>query len=162
MTNDSGNNSPQAEGKRKRVIIILAAMILAVAGAGGTFLLLGGSERAAVTEEVIEEDQSVIYISLDKPFIFNVAGDKRQRLVQVTVQLMVRGAANEALAREHLPLVEHSLLSAFSAATVEQLRTSRGQLEIRNLAANAVKKSMEKVTGTPVVERVLFTGFVMQ
>lgn len=152
-------------GKKKLIIIIVAAVLLLGGGAGAFFFLMGG-ESAPQEDIVIEEPEPVnlqaIYVTLPQPFVFNVTGDMQQRLVQVNVQLLVRGDQNETLAKQNLPLVEHSLLTTFGAATVEQLRTPQGQVEVRKQAVDTVQAAMEKVTGKTVVERVLFTGFVMQ
>ncbi|EOD80184.1 flagellar basal body-associated protein FliL [Grimontia sp. AD028] len=152
-------------GKKKLIIIIVAAVLLLGGGAGAFFFLMGG-ESAPQEDIVIEEPEPVnlqaIYVTLPQPFVFNVTGDMQQRLVQVKVQLLVRGDQNETLAKQNLPLVEHSLLTTFGAATVEQLRTPQGQVEVRKQAVDTVQAAMEKVTGKTVVERVLFTGFVMQ
>ncbi|NGN98534.1 flagellar basal body-associated protein FliL [Grimontia sp. S25] len=152
-------------GKKKLIIIIVAAVLLLGGGAGAFFFLMGG-DSAPQEDIVIEEPEPVnlqaIYVTLPQPFVFNVTGDMQQRLVQVKVQLLVRGDQNETLAKQNLPLVEHSLLTTFGAATVEQLRTPQGQVEVRKQAVDTVQAAMEKVTGKTVVERVLFTGFVMQ
>lgn len=154
-------------GKMKLIIMIVLALVLLLAGAGGAFLFLSGAETKAPQEDIVLEEAEpvnlqAIYVILAQPFVFNVTGDSQQRLVQVKVQLLVRGDKNEALAKENLPLVEHSMLTTFGGATIEQLRTPQGQIELRRQALDAVQAAMEKVTGKPVVERVLFTGFVMQ
>ncbi|MCC4797797.1 flagellar basal body-associated protein FliL [Enterovibrio norvegicus] len=153
-------------GKKKLIIIIVAALLLFGGGGGAAFFLMSGGDSASQEDIVIEEPEPVslqaIYVTLPQPFVFNVTGDMQQRLVQVKVQLMVRGDSNEVMAKQNLPLVEHSLLTTFGAATVEQLRTPQGQLEVRKQAVDTVQAAMEKVTGKTVVERVLFTGFVMQ
>lgn len=154
-------------GKGKLLIIIVAVVILLVGGGVGAFLFLSGGQSAS-KEDIVLEDVSApvnlqaIYVTLPQPFVFNVTGDSQQRLVQIKTQLMVRGEENEALAKENLPLIEHSLLTTFSAATVEQLRTAQGQDGLRKQSLDAVQAALDKVTGKPVVERVLFTGFVMQ
>ncbi|MBE1274722.1 flagellar basal body-associated protein FliL [Enterovibrio baiacu] len=153
-------------GKKKLIIIIVAALLLLGGGGGAAFFIMSGGDEPSQEDIVIEEPDPVslqaIYVTLPQPFVFNVTGDMQQRLVQVKVQLMVRGDSNEVMAKQNLPLVEHSLLTTFGAATVEQLRTPQGQLEVRKQAVDTVQAAMEKVTGKTVVERVLFTGFVMQ
>ncbi len=91
------------------------------------------AQEAEVAEAAPQTQPTTVgpayYVILPQPFIFNVTGDKRDRLVQVKVQLMVRGDSNESTASQHIPLIESTLLQSFGAATVEQLRTpewSRG------------------------------------
>ncbi|OOF23948.1 MULTISPECIES: flagellar basal body-associated protein FliL [Salinivibrio] len=163
MADDNNPEAPEG-GKKKLIIIIAAAVLLLLVVGGAAFFFLSGGDDSQ--DDIVLEEQAMslpaIYVTLPRPFVFNVTGDEQQRLVQVKAQLLVRGNEMEALAKENLPLVEHALLNTFGAATAEQLRTPQGQLEVRRQAAENVRAALIKVTGEPVVERVLFTGFVMQ
>ncbi|KHT47161.1 flagellar basal body-associated protein FliL [Vibrio sp. 16] len=154
------------KGKGKLIIIIVAVVVLLLGGGGAAFFLMGSDEEAAaeesVEQEVVVSTEPVAYVNIAQPFIFNVTGDKRDRLVQIKVQLMVRGSENENLARYHSPLVESSLLSTFASATVEQLRSANGRVELREKATEDIKASLTRAVGQPVIERVLFTDFVIQ
>ena len=99
---------------------------------------------------------------MPRPFIFNVPGYGRDRLVQIKVQLLVRGAENDTSARKHIPLIEDTLLTVFSNSNAEKLATRIGKDELRTLAQEAVQKALEPIVGQPVIEKVLFIGFVMQ
>ncbi|UXI00577.1 flagellar basal body-associated protein FliL [Photobacterium sp. TY1-4] len=155
-------------GKKKLIIIIALVVLLLGGGAGAWFFLMGDEEPEAETAAALPQVQQpaqvgpAYYVILPQPFIFNVTGDKRDRLVQVKVQLMVRGDDNESQANQHIPLIESTLLQTFGAATVEQLRTPTGRADLRQQALASVQDAMVKVSGQKVVERVLFTGFVMQ
>ncbi len=107
-------------------------------------------------------DSPISYVNLAQPFVFNVTGDSRDRLVKIKTQLMVRGAENEQLARYHSPLIESALLSTFASATVEQLRSPRGRIELRDRASDDIKAALNAAVGMPVIEKVLFTDFVIQ
>ncbi|MGR5542251.1 flagellar basal body-associated FliL family protein, partial [Vibrio campbellii] len=69
---------------------------------------------------------------------------------------------NEELARYHSPLIESSLINTFASSTAEQLRTPNGRVELRDKASDDVKASLSQAVGQPVIERVLFTDFVIQ
>ncbi|WP_234418518.1 flagellar basal body-associated protein FliL [Dongshaea marina] len=149
------------------IIIIAVVVILVGGGAAAWFLLFSGSDsgEAVQTEEVVEEpitSSEAVYVGMPRPFVFNVAGTPRDRLVQIKVQLLVRGTENEAFAKQHVPLIEGTLLRVFSAETAAQLETLQGKDQLRQKSLDEVRKSLEKLTGVPVVEKVLFTGFVMQ
>ena len=103
-----------------------------------------------------------MYVVLPRPFVFNVAAKPRYRLVQIKVALMVRGTANEALAKLHTPLVEGAMFRVFAASTTQQLETVDGRNKLRRDALAAVRQALHEVTQQDVVEQVLFTGFVMQ
>ncbi|AQP35641.1 MULTISPECIES: flagellar basal body-associated protein FliL [Vibrio] len=155
------------KGKKKLLIIIIAAVVLLLGGGGAAFFLMSGDEGEATSEQAPAAQQAlptdpVAYVNIAQPFVFNVTGDKKDRLVQIKVQLMVRGSENESLARYHSPLVESSLLATFASATVEQLRSPTGRIELRDKATDDIKAALTKAVGQPVIEKVLFTDFVMQ
>ncbi|AOY47810.1 TPA: flagellar basal body-associated protein FliL [Vibrio cholerae] len=163
---DLGTEAPK--GKKKLLIIIIAAVVLLAGGGGAAFFMMGsGDDEAAAdaelkTEQVAAPTDPVSYVNIAQPFVFNVTGDAKDRLVQIKVQLMVRGSENENLARYHSPLVESSLLATFASATVEQLRTPNGRIELRDKATDDIKAALNQAVGKPVIEKVLFTDFVMQ
>jgi flagellar FliL protein len=156
------------KGKSKLLIIIIAAVVLLGGGGGAAFFLMGSDEPSmengadTKAQTVQTPEDPIRYVSIPQPFVFNVTGDKRDRLVQIKVQLMVRGTKNEELARYHTPLVESSLLSTFASATVDQLRSPTGRTELRNKATEDIRSALNRAVGNPIIERVLFTDFVMQ
>ncbi|MEC6880834.1 flagellar basal body-associated protein FliL [Photobacterium piscicola] len=156
-----------AGNRKKTIIISLVILLVSVVIGGGIWFFTAPSAEAKAAEVGSTSTQSPLkmsayYIVLPEPFIFNVSGKERDRVVQIKVQLMVRGEQNEALAKKHVPLVESVLLQTFAAATVEQLRQPQGREQLRQQALTTVQATMNKMTNMPVVERVLFTGFVMQ
>ncbi|OBU14789.1 flagellar basal body-associated protein FliL [Photobacterium aquimaris] len=156
-------------GKRKKITVISVVSIMVAAMIAGAVWLYSSvsiasqtTVESSATSTAAPLQMSAYYIVLPEPFIFNVIGKERDRLVQIKVQLMVRGETNEGLANKHIPLIESRLLQTFSATTVEQLRQPLGREQLRQQALTALQATMNKMTDMPVVERVLFTGFVMQ
>lgn len=161
-------------GKTKLLIIGVVLLLLIGGGVGGWLLWSGGDDKAQAKGEGGGEAQSeqaqaeakaakmAMYVVLPRPFVFNVAAKPRYRLVQIKVALMVRGTANEALAKLHTPLVEGAMFRVFAAATTQQLETVDGRNKLRRDALAAVRQALHEVTQQDVVEQVLFTGFVMQ
>lgn len=176
MADDAAENAASSGGKGKKLIIAIVAIVILLAGGGGAFLMLSGSDEAtavadeeqdAVTEEVAEESEEAeigdaYYVGMPRPFVFNVSGYDRDRLVQIKVQLLVRGPDNDTTARKHIPLIEDTLLTVFSSSTAEKLATRVGKDELRTQSQNAVQKALEPIAGSSVIEKVLFIGFVMQ
>ncbi|MFM2482639.1 flagellar basal body-associated protein FliL [Celerinatantimonas sp. YJH-8] len=157
-------------GKKKLLIIIILAVVILLGGGGAAyfFLFSGGDEAQAekaaqtTTTEKAPIKEPALYVGMPRPFVFNVTGGQRDRLVQIKVQLLVRGNENEDLAKKNIPLIEGTLLRTFSAATVDQLSTPQGKDQIRDQALSDSRKALKDLTGKSVIERVLFTGFVMQ
>jgi flagellar FliL protein len=160
--------------KRKMIIIIIAVVVLLLAAGGGAFFLMGdsveamGEQSTQMTDDTEgggatgENTGTALYVAMPRPFIFNVPGSARDRLVEIRVQLMVRGSDHEEKVKIHIPHVEGTLLSVFSAANADVLVTEAGKITIRDSALKAVQNKMQEITGNQMVEQVLFTGFVMQ
>ncbi|GAW98053.1 flagellar basal body-associated protein FliL [Colwellia marinimaniae] len=59
-------------------------------------------------------------------------------------------------------MIEDALLTTFSSADVQNLTSLAGKDEMRQLALLNVQNTLQTVTGRKIVEKVLFTGFVIQ
>ncbi|MHA2828381.1 flagellar basal body-associated protein FliL [Vibrio harveyi] len=166
MAEEQLQGADAPKGKSKLLIIIIAVVVLLVGGGAAAFFLMGSDEPAQAEQtdqtQVQTAAEPIAYVNIAQPFIFNVTGDRRDRLVQIKAQLMVRGSENEQLARYHSPLIESSLLSTFASATVEQLRSPTGRVELRDRASDDIKAALNAAVGKPVIEKVLFTDFVIQ
>ena len=163
------------KSKKKLIIIILAVLVI-VGGAAGYFFMSGSGasvesldEETAISTDAASAEPtdsaeigSALYVAMPRPFVFNVPGSSRDRIVQIKVQLLVRGEVNEETAKKHIPLIEGTLLSVFSTTTADELSTSSGKETLRFSALEKVQKALMDVEGSKVIERVLFTGFVMQ
>lgn len=169
----AGKEADVSAGKNKKFILIGAIVAVLMAGGGAAFFLLGDSEpeaTAAVSEEASSPAQSgdaankgsALYVTMPRPFIFNVPGATKDRLVQIKTQLLVRGTENEEKAKVHIPLIESTLLRAFSTSNAEQLITVDGKEELKKKSLREVREALKGIVGAEVVEDVLFTSFVMQ
>ena len=114
--------------KGKMMLIIIIAVVLLGGGAAAYFLLFAGGDEPAA-EQLAETDAAAaaasapasaagkaemgtaLYVAMPRPFVLT-CGRRRDRLVQIKVQLLVRGSDNEELAKTHIPLIEGTLLQA--------------------------------------------------
>ncbi|MBQ4831781.1 flagellar basal body-associated protein FliL [Pseudoalteromonas sp. MMG010] len=162
---------------KKKLIIIIAVVVLLAAGIGGYFLMSDSDTPAETLDDestLTESSENVaaqgdgaqigsaIYVAMPRPFVFNVPGASRDRIVQIKVQLLVRGNENEETTKKHIPLIEGTLLSVFSTTTADELSTTIGKETLRFAALEKVQSALNEVEGSKIIERVLFTGFVMQ
>lgn len=168
----------EESGGKGKLIIIIAIVVVLLAGGAAAYFLLGSSDEPIAEEGMgIPEAQSeeedanemasakvgtALYVAMPRPFVFNVPGSGRDRLVQIKVQLMVRGSDNEETAKMHVPMIEGTLLTVFSSANADDLVTEAGKTALRDQSVREVQKAMQELVGDQVVEEVLFTGFVMQ
>jgi flagellar FliL protein len=162
--------------KNKLIVIIIAVVVVLIVGGGAAYYFLMPDDASTVPmvegEPMVQGEEGVasalvktstaLYVAMPRPFVFNVHGSTRDRLVEIKVQLMMRGSDNEEQAKMHIPLIEGSLLKTFSTANADDLVTKAGKIAIRDNALREVQKTMLDVSGNKTVEEVLFTGFVMQ
>lgn len=174
MAADKDLEIGEGAAKKKKLIIIGGAALLLVVIAVVAVLMMSGDSDAPVAEEAAVAETaavdpnaapskgSALYVSMPRPFIFNVPGATKDRLVQIKVQLLVRGSGNEESAKVHIPLIESTLLRTFSTSNAEELITVEGKENLKKKALKEVQEALIGVAGSEVVEEVLFTGFVMQ
>jgi flagellar FliL protein len=163
--------------KKKMLIIIVAVVVLLGAAGGGYFFFMAGDDvsqeqldaaldsesgKAEGVEQQGAKMGSALYVPMPRPFRFNVPGAARDRFVEIRVQLLVRGGENEENTKMHVPLIESTLLGVFSQANADDLSTSAGKESLKQQSLAAVQKIMTDVEGNKTIEKVLFTGFVMQ
>lgn len=169
-------------GKKKKLIIIIIAVVVLLGGGGGAYFFLMGDDSSATAEQADSASEgessadasksgaqgqsaqvgTALYVPMPRPFRFNVPGAGRDRFVEIRVQLLVRGETNEENAKMHIPLIESTLLNVFSQANADDLATSVGKETLKEQSLAAVKLVMQDLEGDETVEKVLFTGFVMQ
>jgi len=161
---DGENAAPKS--KKKLIIIIVAVVVLLAAGGGGAFFMLSGddaaSDETAVEATTETTEKGANYVPMPRPFVFNVLEGKRDRTVQIKVQLMVNTKSSEDIIRKHIPLLESTLVSVFGAATIEQLRSPEGKNELRQKALEELNAATAMVEQSALIHTVLFTGFVLQ
>lgn len=161
-------------GKKSKKLVIFGGigLVLALLIGGGVWFFMGSDEPENTDSQTETETETSTdakpmsmeeanYVGMPRPFLFNLPGVDRARLVEIKVQLMVRGD-DSVLTQKHIPLIEDALLTTFSAADVQKLSTQAGKDELRQLALLNVQNTLQPITGKKVVEKVLFTGFVMQ
>jgi len=168
-------------GKKKKMIIIIIAVVVLLAGGGGAYFFFMGGDSGPTAEQASSGDGessdnggksdgatqganvgTALYVPMPRPFRFNVPGAARDRFVEIRVQLLVRGGDNEENAKMHIPLIESTLLNVFSQANADDLSTSVGKEALKQQSLGAVQLVMKDLEGNETVEKVLFTGFVMQ
>lgn len=162
-------NAP-LKSKKKLIIFASVGLVVLLGVAVALWLLLGSSDSSdneqiddtSVEQVAPANSGEAFYVGMPRPFLFNLPGQNRARIVEIKVQLMVRGADDDVLLKKHIPLIEDALLTTFSSANVQKLSSLAGKDELRQLALLNVQNTLQPVTGRKVVERVLFTGFVMQ
>lgn len=172
---DKVANTGVSGNKKLVIIIVVATLLLLSCAAVVAYYSISSDDSdqaeqqsATQLEQATSESEQILgaldayYVAMPRPFVFNVLDGKRDRLVQIKVQLMVRGHESETLAKKHIPLLEGTLVREFSAATIAQLRSPDGKDVLRATALKATNASIQKLEGKAIIDSVLFTGFVLQ
>lgn len=166
MAEEQIKDEPVAKaGKSKLIIIILVVvMLLGGAGAAAFFLLATPGVETAEGEEEVEEvviKAPAKYVKM-KPITVNFTEKKKQRFVQISPSLMSRDPAMILALEENMPLIQNTLLMLFQSQEFAELKTQEGRKNLRDQALAEVQKVMHDEIGQNAVERVLFTGFIIQ
>ncbi len=163
---------------KKLFILIVAALLLLILGVSGYFgaayfLQLPPFEPPGPTAEEIaaqkaEEEKSQkllqreIYVKCSEKFSFNIKSERRLHTGQVDVVLVVQGEENEALAKKHLTLIDSVIFDKLSAQTYEGLLLPSGRQRLKRELLDATRAKMSEIAKAPVVDKILFTSFVLQ
>lgn len=175
MAREKGGNtgasaSATNTNSNTKQVLTLAGIGLALVllSAAGTWFALqwwmGDAWPFAATESQGTADarQRPLYYPLPEPILvsFNVRG--QQRYLQAGLTLMTRDPLMASAFAQHNALLQSSLMMLFSGQDYSELQTLEGKELLRQLALSEVQRLMEQETGSPGVEQILFTSFVMQ
>lgn len=161
-------------GGSKKTIIIIAVVAILVAvgvGAGVAFFLTKGSAGSAKgnetaehsEEEKKEERGAAAYMDFKPPFVVNYMVNGRQRYLQLSMSLMARDPEVFKAVGEYLPLIRNNLNMTYSAQDFTMLKRPEGKEAVRSATLQVINDILEKETKKKnAIEKVLFTGFVMQ
>jgi flagellar protein FliL len=159
------------KGKTKLFIIAGAAVALLAAAGGGAWFFMHGSaaekdKKADSAKHAKAEPVKkgpALYVAMDPPFVVNFQAQSAVRFLQVTVQIMTRDSATQALLKENDPILRNDLLNLMGNLEYEKISTTEGKEDLRASALQAVRKIVNQEGGKgELVEAVYFTSFVMQ
>lgn len=106
----------------------------------------------------------VHYVPLQESFVTNFGDgvDGRMQFVKADVSLRVRGPDAASAVRYHMPALRNSLVLLLSRQDHAALSSSGGREAIRAEALAEIRAILEAREGSPHVEDVLFTNFIVQ
>jgi flagellar FliL protein len=149
-------------GRLKLVIIIVVTVLVAMGAAGGAWYLLAGGEPAAEAKPAAVAKLPHVYRALEPALIGNIDGPGRVRFVQVGLVMAARDPKVLAAVDEHTPVIRNDLIMLLSGKTYEQLNTAEGKETTRQEMLETIRSVLEDRTGSPGIESIYFTSFVMQ
>ena len=152
---------------KKIIIIVVVALLLVGGGVGGYLMLSGedaGSEEGAAdvaNAEPVVVESDPIYLPLDPAFVVNFEQQGNIRYLQLSLQIMSYHEEVVEKVSANIPAVRNSLIMLFSGQDYDQLNTSEGKENLRQLVLQSIN-GVVKLNGEKKVDDVYFTGFVMQ
>jgi len=157
---EAGEGAAPSGGKKKLIMIIAAVLVLGGGGAGAWFAF-GGKGDAAKKAEV--QKLPPRYINLDPPFVVNFEAESAVRFLQVTVGVMTRDQAIEAIVKDNDPRVRNDLLLILGGQNYSDVSSTEGKETLRKRCLDAVRSIVKEMGGDDTkVEALYFTSFVMQ
>ncbi len=172
---DDKEQAAPAPGKKKlsmgKIIIILVTVLVLVGGGVGAYFYFGKTHKEDVTtaagkgagdKGANSVKAAPVYYAFDPAFVVNFQDSSAVRFLQVTIEVMSRDPLAIEAVKTHMPVIRNSLVLLLSSQTPENIMTREGKEKIRSDALKEIQKVMTEQTGSPSIEAVYFTGFVMQ
>ena len=151
------------------LIVLAVVVLLGITGAATYFFVIDKSpEQSAVegadgTEEsTVDKSAPEIYHTLHPNFVVNFQNPKRERYLQVSVEVMARSEEVVEAVKAHMPVIRNSLVMLFGSQDAQVLRSREGKETLRQEVLGEIQEVLEERIGEPGVEEAYFTSFVMQ
>lgn len=165
-TAEAGDGAGKKSGKLKLILIVVGVLLASGLGAGGALMFLGGDEPAAEAEPA--KPKQAVYTkvrTLEGNPYFTVSiqsNDGRSHYLQVYVETKSRDDVVGAALTKHMPKIVANLNQLFSSQNLSTLRTLAGKQALQLAATQEIQAVLQEKIGQPGIEKVLFTGFIMQ
>lgn len=159
--------APAKKNSMKLILVAVIGLLLAVGlSVGGTWFFLSRDkpegEEVATPREAVPVRQPAVYEELVPAFVVNFQGDGRTRYMQVGLTLLARDEAQLKRLTQHMPTLRNQLVLLLSSQDYVDLNSPLGVEMLKQKVTASVQELAIREVGSPVVEQVLFTGFVMQ
>ncbi|MCR4554868.1 MAG: flagellar basal body-associated FliL family protein [Succinivibrionaceae bacterium] len=163
MADDAELKLDNGGGKKKLFIIIGAVVLLVVVGVV-VFMMMGSSEpqESEQTQQLLAESNKIFYVSIPSPIVLKVVSKPKGHIMQLRLSLMVRGEENKKLAEHHLPAILSAISSSLYDLDFAEVQTPEGKEKIKETALKSVQSKLKQLENKPVVEKVLYDGFIIQ
>ena len=149
-------------------IILIGVGVVALLGIGvGAFLFLQDDapvegEETAAAAEVEPKVADPLYQGLDPDFVVAFQNPQTARFLKLAVEVMAREDDVIEAVKLHRPAIRDRVIMLLSAKDEVELIPPEGKEQLRAEVLEAVQGVLQENTGSPGVEAVFFTSFVMQ
>jgi flagellar FliL protein len=105
--------------------------------------------------------KAAIYYAIDPPLVVNFEDGSVVRFLQITMEIMAHDQKAIDSVQKNIPLVRNNLLLLMSNRNYQSMMSREGKEKLRQEALAEVR-AVQKKEGSPDVDDLLFTTFVVQ
>ncbi|MCT7359301.1 MAG: flagellar basal body-associated protein FliL [Thalassobium sp.] len=131
-----------------------------------TIVMLGVLLSLVAVSVVRAEDAPIAtetkYLHLEPAFVVNYGSTGRMKYLRTEIALKVSGNDAAAAVSQHKPYIRNNLVMLLSAQEAETMNSSQGRESLRKVALDEVRALMVKLEGSPLVDDLFFSNFVVQ
>lgn len=111
-----------------------------------------------------QQTTEVVYYGFDPDIVTNYVTDNRRSLgyLRVSIELMLPGREHLRTMEYHEPLILDTIIGILSKQPEQRVKSLSGREEIRLLILEELKKVIQRETGQPIIQDVLFTKYLYQ
>jgi flagellar FliL protein len=102
------------------------------------------------------------YFAFDPPLIVNFDDTQAVRFLQLQIEVLTRDEKDVEAVKLHQPIIRNNLLMLMNGRDYKTLMTREGKEALRIECLKEVQKILKKETGSPGIEDLYFTSFVVQ
>ncbi|MES2490896.1 MAG: flagellar basal body-associated FliL family protein [Pseudomonadota bacterium] len=153
--------------KSKALVYIISLLMLAAGGGGGFWYSTQGSAaghdaHGKAADAAPAGKAAAIYLPLQPAFVVNLEDAEALRYMQVDLEVMARNPKAIEDAKNHMPRIRNSLLLLFGQQHAFELGTRAGKEALQAKALAEIQRVLKEETGSPGIEAVYFSSFVIQ
>jgi len=105
--------------------------------------------------------KAAIYYAIDPPLVVNFEDGSVVRFLQITMEIMAHDQKAIDSVQKNIPLIRNNLLLLMSNRNYQSMMSREGKEKLRQEALTEVR-AVQKKEGSPDVDDLLFTTFVVQ
>ncbi len=128
-------------------------------GADGMITAIKPVPVSHAAEEAASKPE--IYFAIDPPMVVNFEDGSAVRFLQITMEAMSKDQKAIDSVQKNVPLIRNNLLLIMSNRDYQSLMSREGKEKLRQEALTEVQ-AVQKKEGSPPIDDLLFTSFVVQ
>src|SRR5271155_3495531 len=102
-----------------------------------------------------------LYYAIDPPLVVNFEDGSAVRFLQISMEIMAHDEKAIESVQKNIPLIRNNLLLLMSNRNYQSLMSREGKEKLRQEALTEIR-AVQKKEGSPDVDDLLFTSFVVQ